>query len=83
MDTNTDIELQIEKEQRDYLEQSRILSEKLSALQNEMEDFKQDEAMNPISRRAGSRSKDLLKGDELHAKVVRQNSRKQTAYDRV
>lgn len=80
LDAN-DIEQQLEKEQRDYLEQSRLLSEKLSALQNEMEDFKQEEAMNPINRRGMVR--DIPIGEKLHASLVRQSSHKQTAYDKV
>ena len=73
-----DIARQLEKENQDYLEQSRYLSEKLSALQSEMEDLRLEEK-GDIKRR----STDVPQGEQLHATVVRQCSHKQTAYDKV
>jgi merlin protein len=79
-----DIREQLEKEQQDYIKHSQYLTEKLSALQNEMEDFKQEREKGNSRRQDSiiSLDRNSNAGEFLHASVIRQSSYKHSAYDK-
>lgn len=92
LSTAEDIAHQLEKEHQDYWQQSRYLSEKLTALQNEVADFKQEEEDGgsplPLVRgtggEGGKKRKDVATTSQrLHASIVRQSSHKHYTYDKV
>ena len=79
-----DIVKQLEKENQDYLEQSRFISQQLSALQTQMHDLRMEEGMgNGTSLEDDDAVKHLPQRDQIHVSLVRQMSHKQTVYDRV
>ena len=79
-----DIVKQLEKENQDYLEQSRFISQQLSALQTQMHDLRMEEEMgNGTSLEDDDAVKHLPQRDQIHVSLVRQMSLKQTVYDRV
>lgn len=78
-----DIVKQLEKENQDYLEQSRFISQQLSALQTQMHDLRMEEEMgNGTSLEDDDAVKHLPQRDQIHVSLVRQMSLKQTVYDR-
>ena len=81
---------ELQKQHQDYWQQSQYLSEKLTALQNEVADFKQEEKekeSSPLPLVRGVRGKEGKRGNDttqrIHASIVRQSSHKHYTYDKV
>lgn len=85
-----DLATELQKQHQDYWQQSQYLSEKLTALQNEVADFKQEEKeSSPLPLVRGVRGKERKSKTEvsttqrIHASIVRQSSHKHYTYDKV
>ena len=74
---------QLEKENRDYLEQKQLISQQLSALKNQMYDLRKDDGLNGAS--IGVRGDESPTPDDtkLHVSLVRQTSHKHIVYNKV
>ena len=74
---------QLEKENRDYIEQTQFISKQLSALKTQMHDLKKDEGLNGASHGTPNDNNLPISGDKLHVSLVRQTSHKHIAYNKV
>ena len=92
-----ELKQQLQKENQEYLEQSKYFSEQLVALQSKMEDLRlqeheedegeeeeeeeeEEDVREEVKLVGGGR---LLRGEHLHASVVRQSSHKYSAREKV